>query len=450
VEPPIIEPWLEALTDGYIYTPEKVISTSDRGVNIVQTGSTTGCVKAFTPLSFGIKTIDKAGVPEPAKCKIDYLRKESYDNMDFYFGGSSLFHPEHKQIMALPGPSALRAENLTIETGGNYSLYVRCQDANGNSNVANFVFNFCVESGPDVTPPRVVTTNLLNGMPVAFNKSSIELEAYINEPAECRWSRLDQDYDKMEEEMTCSKSVMEMNAQMLYKCSTTLTGIKNREANDYYIRCKDQPLASEGRNKMVQSYKFTIIGTEPLILNSASPNNETIKDSTDSIKITLEAKTSAGYKDGQSFCYFSSTGEEDSYVQFLQTGGYEHSQELWLPGGVYEYYIKCVDLGGNSDNKIINFIVDSDSTSPMIVRAYHEESSLKIVTNEESKCVYDTIDCSYSYDAGSRMASVDKINHFVEWNVKNSFYLKCEDEFGNRPPENQCSLIVRPFEIPSQ
>ena len=449
VEPPVIEPWNEALTEGHTYSPDNTISPPDIGVFIKRTDSTTGCIKAFTPLSFGIKTTDKKGVPEPAKCKIDYIRKDNYDGMDFYFGGSPLFRTEHTQVMSLPGPSAFRTEEIIIEEGGEYSLHVRCQDANGNSNVASFVFKFCVEAGPDVTPPMIVTTNLLNNMPVAFDTESIDLEVYVNEPADCRWSRLDQDYDKMEEQMTCARSVMEMNAQMLYKCSTTLTGIKNRQANDYYFRCKDQPIATEGRNKMVQSYRFTIVGTEQLILVSASPDNVTIKDSTEVIKVTLKARTSAGYKNGEAFCYFSSTGKDDDYIQFLNTGGYDHSQDLWLPGGDYKYYIKCIDLGGNSDSKIINFVVDSDSNPPIVIRAYHQETYLKIVTNEKSSCVYNTVDCSYSFDDASKMTSVEGIEHFVDWNVKTSFYIKCEDEFGNRPAMNECSFVARPFEVPS-
>ncbi len=445
VEPPIIEALESALSVGYKYFPAKAVFPGDRGVYIKNTASTTGCVKAFTPLTFGIWTHDNKNVGEPSICKIDYTRKNSFENMTFFFGGSPLFRMNHTQLMSLPGPTAMREANLTIQNGGNYSLYVRCQDANGNSNEGTFVFKFCVEEGPDTTPPIIVTTNLLNGLPVAFNQSSIGLEVYTNEPADCKWSRLDQTYDKMEESMSCSQSVLEMNAQMLYKCKTTLNGIKNMQENKYYFRCQDKPGQTD-RNKMEQSYEFTVVGTQPLIVDSVKPSG-TIKDATDSVKVTLEAKTSAGYKGGEAFCYFSDTGDEDSYVKFLNTGTWESTQDLYLPEGDYTYYIKCVDLGGNFDSDEVNFFVDSDTEDPEVIRAYHVESYLKVITNEKGNCVYDNTDCSYPFADGRTMNSVNDLEHFVDWDIKKNFYIKCEDEYGNKPAGNICSFIARPFEI---
>lgn len=454
VEPPIMEPLESVLTVGYKYTPDNTVSPPDRGVYIKNTASTTGCVKAFTPLSFGVWTHDNNNVGEPAICKADYIRKDNFDNMTFYFGGSPLFLVNHTQVMSLPGPSALQAANLTIQNGGNYSLYVRCQDANGNANegskgnanVGTLVFKFCVEEGPDTTPPIIVTTNLLNGLPVAFNQSSLNLEVYTNEPADCKWSRLDQTYEKMEETMSCSKSVLEMNAQMLYKCKTTLTGIKSEQENKYYFRCEDKPGQTD-RNKMEQSYEFSVIGTRPLILDSVSPDGKTIKDATNSVKVTLEAKTSSGYKDGEAFCYFSDTGDEDSYIKFLNTGTWDSTQDLYLPEGDYTYYIKCVDLGGNFDSDTVSFSVDSDTEAPQVVRAYHAESYLKIVTDEDSNCVYDNVDCSYPFEDGKTMNSANGNEHYVDWDIKKNYYIKCEDTYGNKPAGNECSFIARPFEI---
>ncbi len=435
VEYPIIKPLESALLDNYEYKPDNTISPPDRGVIISNKDSTSGCVKAFTPLGFGIE------LNEPAKCKIDYLRKETFDDMNFYFGGSPLLKYNHTQVMSLPGPSALASENLTIENDGEYELYVRCQDANGNYNTANFVFKYCVEKGPDTTPPLIITTSLLNNMPIAYEQSSVDLEVYINEPSTCKWSHLDQNYDDMEEPMTCSSSIFEMNAQMLYKCSTTLTGLKDRVENKFYFRCKDH-----AENVNAESYEFTLIGTQPLIIDSVGPNG-TIKDSTESVKVTLEAKTSAGYKEGEATCYYSDTGEEGTYIMFFETQSYQHSQNLWLSEGDYEYFIRCIDLGGNSNTKTVNFRVESDSFTPIIVRAYHEETYLKLVTNEKAECVYDTVDCSYLFDDGTSMTVVDETNHFTDWNTNINFYVKCRDEYGNQPYPNECNMIVRPFEI---
>jgi len=432
---PTITPWNDALSDGYKYSPDNTINPPDSGVKIVKSAGE--CVGAFEPFSFGII------LNEPAKCKIDYLRKSTFDEMNYFFGGSSTLKYNHTQVMSLPGAGS--EENLTLDNNGNYELFVRCQDANGNYNKGNFVFKYCVEKGPDTTAPLIVTTNLLNGMPVSYNQESIDLEVYINEPAECKWSHSDQQYDNMEEKMKCSSNIFEMNAQMLYKCTTTLTGIKNEQNNDFYFRCKDQPTKPEAdRNTNAESYKFTLIGTQPLIIDKVGPN-ETVRDSTENVKVTLTATTNAGYKEGLATCYYSETGNDDDYIEFRYTNSYTHSQDLYLSEGDYGYYIKCVDLGGNSDVKTTYFEVESDSEAPIVVRTFYEESYLKLITDEEAKCVYDTVNCNYLFNDGIAMKTINDLNHFTDWNTQTSLYVKCKDEYENQPAPNECNIIVRPI-----
>ena len=441
VEYPIITPWEGALTAGYSYSPDNSISPPDKGVKIIDKSSKDGCVKPFSPISFGVL------VDEPAKCKVDYTRKEKFEDMSYFMGGNSLFRYNHTHSISLPDRSAFEVENLTVPFDGDYELYIRCQDANGNYNPAHFVFKFCVGEGPDTTAPLIVSTNLLNGMPIAFNQSSIDLELYVNEPAECRWSHRDQIFDKMEESFTCSSSIFEMNAQMLYTCQTTLTGLKNEVENKFYFRCKDQPkVKAEGdRNVNSESYIFSLIGTRPLVISSVGPNG-TIKDSTDSVKVTLTVRTTAGYSDGLAYCYYSDTGEEDSYIQFFESNSYKHAQDLYLSAGVYNYSIKCLDLGGNSDLDSVGFTVDTDTDAPIIVRAYHEENYLKLITHEKGKCVYDPTNCNYLFTDGLSLTVIDGVNHFTDWNTEVNFHVKCEDEFGNKPAPDVCSIIVRPGE----
>jgi hypothetical protein len=442
VNPPQIESWEDALLPDYRYVPDKAISPPDRGVIVDNQDSTTGCTKAFTPITFGINT------DEPAKCKIDYIRKKEFEEMEFFFGGSSLFKYNHTQAMSLPGPSAEQNSTPILQNNGNYELFVRCMDANGNTNEANFVFKYCVEKGPDTTPPLIVTTNLLNNMPFQFDKKTIDLELYTNEPADCKWSPRDQSYDDMENSMSCTQSATEMNAQMLYTCKTTLTGLKNREDNKFYFRCRDQPTKTQDRNTNSESYEFTLIGTEPLILNEVGPN-KTVKDSTESVKITLTAETSAGYDKGKSTCYYSETGKTDTFIMFFETDSHEHSQDLSLLEGDYTYHIKCIDLGGNSDTKTTTFSVESDSSAPTVVRAYKEETRLKIITNEDAECVYDTVDCLFTFEDGLKMitAQDELTEHFADWDTKKNFYIKCKDEYSNQPIFNECSMIVRPYDV---
>ena len=92
--------------------------------------------------------------------------------------------------------------------------------------------------------------------------------------------------------------------------------------------------------------------------------------------------------------------------------------------------------------------VESDSESPVVVRAYHEDSYLKIITDEEAECVYDTVNCDYNFEDGTRMTTVEEENHFTDWDVSKNFYIKCQDKNGRGPePNNVCSIVVRPSEI---
>jgi len=447
---PIIKPWDDALlNEKYRYTPSNTISPPDRGV-IIQYQSGDGCIPAFTPLSFGIS------LDEPGRCQISPIRASSFETMGGLFLSGGIADYNHSYSLSMPGSSSLDSESIPIKNDGNYELYVRCEDKNGNSNPANFVFKYCVDSEPDYTNPLIVFADPLNGKPVAYNTESLDAMFYINEPAECRWDHLNKDYENMENSMSCATSVLEMNAYMLYPCTTTLTGLQNNVENKFYVRCKDQPgLTGDeagNRNTNRESYEYILIGTEPLILSWVTPNNTLIKGPTTSVKVKIEAETSAGYEDGISTCYYSETGDDGSYVQFYDTNSFKHSQDLWVSQGSYDFYIRCVDLGGNTDTATINFDVETDTEAPIIARVYRKGDYLKLTTDEEAECRYGTssnVGCDYNFEEGTLMISTDDLEHYVDWNSNVNFYIKCGEirEGGLYPPQNECSLIVRPFDI---
>ena len=235
---------------------------------------------------------------------------------------------------------------------------------------------------------------------------------------------------------------------MLYTCNTKLDGLQNIVENKFYFRCKDQPTGVEEklRNTNEESYIFSLMGTRSLVISDVAPNG-TIRGSTDPIKATLEAKTSAGWNEGEATCYYSDTGEEGSYFNFYNTGGHEHSTDLWLSEGEYKYFIRCMDLGGNFAIEEVDFTVEIDLQAPIIVRVYHEGNYLKIITDENATCVYDTVNCNYLFEDGISIAVVDETDHFTDWKTDKNFYVKCQDAYGNRPSPNQCNMIVRPFEL---
>jgi hypothetical protein len=400
-----------------------------------------GCLKAFTPLVFGIST------DEPSQCKIELNHTRSFENMTYYIGGSNSYKYNHSQYMSLPGPANINAQNPVIKNDGEYTWYIRCQDANGNANVAEYAVRFCIEKGPDITPPVITGTSLINGMPVKYKANSTALRVYVNEPSECKWSTLDQSYDTMEHSMVCSTTIEQINAEMTYTCATTLTSIKDREENTYYFRCKDQPtgVATTDRNVNQDSYKFTIKGTEPLDIIKVGPNG-TATGSTTSVPVYLEVETDNGYNFGDSECYYSLTGNEKDYARMFETGTNKHKQRQDLITGSYTYYFKCVDLGGNTDYDKVSFKVYVDQQAPEVVRIYNFEDKLTIRTNENSDCSYQTNDqtaCNFKIEEGINMPYSKSTEHATEWLVGKTYYIKCVDESGNEPMPTECSAKIK-------
>ena len=439
---PMISLWENVLTEGYKYEPDTTIRPPARGVKIIREGGE--CVEAFTPLAFGIVT------DEPAQCKIDYNHTLKFDDMAYWFGESNLFLYNHSQTLKLPSPSSIDAAAPELQHDGTYTLYVRCQDANENANVDEFAIRFCVEKGPDTTPPKIEGTSIANDMPIKYDQTSVELEVYVNEPSECKWGREDRSYDDLENEMSCSNNVWEMNNNLVYTCKTTLTGLKDRQENVFYFRCKDQPWAiEEDRNANQEGYKYTLLGTETLNIIEVEPNG-TIRGSTDVVSVWLEVETANGYQNGESICYYGETGNEGDWIKFYETGTELHKQRLDLSEGSYKYYIKCVDLGGNRDDNFTEFKVEVDRQAPAVARVYRENELLKIVTTEDSECRYDIKSCNFNFEDGIDMPYANQTEHVAEWKTDDTYYIRCADKYGNMPLSNQCSIIVRPYDVIEQ
>lgn len=459
---PIIEPWDEALnfnTDNYRYAPDNQISPPDRGVYVSYEGSkdTTrhddnsgvNCVPAFTPFTFGIE------LNEPAKCKINRLRVSSYEDMaDIYFSNGGIKY-NHSYTLALP-PSDYN--NITLENGGNFELYVRCSDNNGNANEANFVFKYCVDETPDTTAPEIVSTSIADGSPISAGTLDLPVDVYVRdnsfvtENSGCKWSRLDKTYEDMENNLTCSHNLVAQNLQLYYRCSAELTGLQDREQENFYFRCVD-----DNGYANTQSYQLSLVGTEDIVIDSVKPNNTIITNRTNKISVDLEVETSAGYDEGRAICAFSTTGQEGSFIDFFYGydtepySQYEHVQSLDLIEGDYEFYIRCRDKGGNIDEEKVNFKVETDLEPPVVVRAFKELDSLKIITSEPGVCVYDDKSCSSKLEDGNDFEEdyslSEGIGHLAEWDKDKNYYVKCSDKLGNWPDPDACSIIVRPFEI---
>lgn len=447
VNSPTITPWNEVLYPRDLkYITDTSIRPPALGVKIVRGNN--GCLPAFTPLTFGVTT------NEPAQCKIDYNHTSKFDEMQFYFGGINQYAYNHTQRMKLPAPES--SENGSLEAplfknDGTFSLYVRCRDANGNENVDEYAVSYCVEKGPDTTPPIIEKTSILPGSPVRSGADNVPIEVYTNEPADCKWGNEDKTYDDMENGMACTSEASQINSDLLYTCTGNLTGIKNKELNTFYFRCKDQPTKAENeRNVNVQSHVLTIRGSQALNIIDVSPNG-TISGSTNAIKVDLQLETSNGADEGKAICYFSINGDNtDSYIPMFETSSYSHKQTLTLGSGSYKYYFRCVDAGGNTDYNSTNFTVSVDQQAPVVTRAYKEIDALKVVTNEDAECAYSLNTCNFNFEEGIKMIynpATNKQASFAEWKPSSVYYIKCMDMYGNEPAPNACNIVTSAVQL---
>jgi hypothetical protein len=453
VTSPGIKPWQGALTIGYKYTnvQERPPGESAPGkMTITNSDSKDGCLKAFAPFEFGIITTDTQGT-QPAQCKIDFNHTKSFNDMAYYLGDNNLFVENHSQVMSFPGTNLLKTlykeanGTIPVNNDGEYTFYIRCMDGNGNQNRDEFAVRFCIDKGEDMSAPLIEATSIPTESPILYKIDNVSLDVYTNEPSNCRWSRKDTEYNNMENQMTCNNNVWELNSEFLYTCETTLTGIKDKQDNQFYFRCED---LSERKNQMQQSYEFKLIGTQPLTILSVAPNG-TIGSSTSTATVNLTIKTDNGYKNGESTCFYS-PNENTGFIAMFDTGANFHQQQLDLSQGDYIYYFKCVDLGGNTAVNSTSFSTFVDTFAPAIIRAYNLESKLIIITDEESACKYSTTSCNFNIDKeGIAMldTSSEGRTHYAEWKLDQTFYIKCSDNFGNQPDPTSCSMILRPSSL---
>jgi hypothetical protein len=204
---------------------------------------------------------------------------------------------------------------------------------------------------------------------------------------------------------------------------------------------------------MQQSYPLILKGSQPLEILSLGPN-EIIRGNTEVVPVTLEVKTNSGAEEGKAICYYSPTGEDDSYIQMFETNDFISKQTLDLTGSAdgtdYQYFVRCVDAGGNAADADTIFTVIVDKDTPMVARAYKEiPDALKIVTDEDAECVYSLTSCSYAFEDGQPLLHPDTNTnnvHLAEWKNNAFYFVKCQDAYGNGPG-NGCSLIASAVEL---
>lgn len=413
VTAPIITPDKDVLTP-----PLKIEETTDKGnpgYNIAEN------IKPFTPITIGILA------DEPATCKYDVKPGTKYDSMPAAFGSSMLLY---KQSSSFALTSELAQQNVTKVNKGEYAVYIRCQDANGNKNENDYFIKFTVDPTPDMTPPSVRYTSIEPDGFVSYNTQQIAFSIYVDEYAECKWSRRDTDYDMMENAFHCQTEAFGQESVYYgtFECATTLTNL-TKSTNVFFIRCRDKPGAdAKDRNTMSESFKFSLRGSDPLNITSTSPSG--IQYTND---ITMKVTTTKGAEAGKAVCAFSATDVPfGSMIAFDKTDAATHEQHfIEMAKGDYTFFISCMDKAGNEARDKIQFNVAVDSNPPQLNEVYIDQAFgiVHLQFDEDCTCEYSDKP-TFAMGEGSP-AATNSTTHELPL-TQAVYYVKCADVFGNK------------------
>lgn len=448
---PKISPLYSMISPGYKYTEVK-----DNSVKILTENDK--CIDPFNIVKIGIK------VDPFAKCRFGFKRDEAYQEMPEKFGlkGNSVL-PAHQMNLILPSVDSIvgvysqgaicnksgtyKPCNLTDELDklGQVSLYVKCKTASGRINTESYNIQTCVNQGPDLTAPRVWLTDPANKGYIKYNTDIENVTIFINEPSECRWSKEDKDYDKMENNMKCNTNLFDYGQYGL-PCTTMFDGLKNN--SKYYIRCKDK---SANNNTMVESFVYELFVSEtPLVIDEMKVigRSESIEDEdskeifsgVEPVDILLRLSTSGGAENGKSVCEWRVS--ENIWDQFKDTNSSSHSYE-WTQGlgGRYNINFKCEDAAGNIAQNSTSFKITIDKSGPQITRMYNE-GGLKITTAEPANCAY-SFSRLFDFENATKMSG-NELEHYADWKPF-IYYVQCRDKFNN--PGSK--IMIRPYDINS-
>ena len=468
ISPPVITPAKEIYGEPVFKDNKFKYVSSAAGTRIVyegEGGGAAGCVPAFTQIKLALIT------NEEAHCKISL--KSSDETAANAFGAmqdmaeGNVYTKNH----TLQIPSSILADKESFENagyilnnGGKYNFYVRCKDQRGNINTQDYEIRFCVQKGLNTNPPKIVGTNPAKDSFIPFNVSVIEnFQVYTDRPADCKWDIKEASYNYMSYDFDkCSQNVDDYLIGFDYGCQTNLTGFKDGVENKYYVACKNYPEfkgnpEKESKRTPSRPYEIVLKGTNKLVIQSVRINDRangtTIIGREENAKIELSVVTIGGAEEGKSRCLYSENQVTPTYSLFSNGRSREYLntnfEEFYMPQGFYEYLIKCYDSAENTATTLINFTVEVDLLPPIVVRAFKDDSSnsLKIITDENAKCVYSTTSCNYNVEEGNELSTENGKEHYIEWNPEIDLYVKCIDDYHNYPNEGECSIVVRPFEM---
>ena len=426
IKPPVIN---SATADVGYSTSGVQQFPPDKGFTVVKG---TGCLDAYKNFAISI------GLTKPAQCKISDKFDYKFDSGEDF--GDSIFDYNHTKTYYFDN---INVTNL--KAGQPYTYYIKCKSVNGVVNDVAYAMKFCIDAGPDYTPPEIFGTTPLTDAYVTYGLNSTNVAVFVEEQSQCRWDVADMKYEDMKYNFSASGTLggvaTSFQAKKAFKLTADMKFFTSGK-NTYYIRCKDHPEKPENfRNTDKQSFVLNLQKSQSkLKITSVSPTG-TVYGKDEFVPAEVKVTTSEGADNGNADCYYKVLTRDSSFKLFEDTGTNSHIQKLYLPAQTWKVDIKCVDAGANSDNKTASFSTGFDKTAPKLTRVYNEAGLLKVTTDEASTCSYSTKSCSFSFDDGTQMTGTEK-EHVTDWIADATFYIQCKDVFGN----TKCTATVKMYE----
>jgi hypothetical protein len=394
---------------------------------------------------------------EDANCAFNLGYSGSkFDEMDYSFGNG--YSRQHKVILNIPGsrPTSMNASSYSlINSGGNYSMYVRCEDPAGNWNLAAHIINFQVMQTPDKIPPVIQSITPPSGSFALFNTTTKSISLKLNEPAECRWSQSDKDFSDMENGFSCNVDISDYGLLNGYFCNGIIANITTNltKQTRVFIRCKDQPWL-EGfedqyysRNVNLVSKEYVLKPSSAFSITDVSPSGTVIVGS-DVSNISLSARTSGGAESGKAYCMwkYSALGQTTTYYPFTTTNSSVHNIIISnFSEGNYLFQVKCQDAAGNVAYKNSSVFVRVDKIAPLISRIFNDRGNLKLYTDEPAICKFmfasGILSCLFSSSSQNltTMSEDSPLQHTTLWKKGFTYLIRCADLYGNE--NSGCRMI---------
>ena len=363
---------------------------------------------------------------EPATCRYGSQPGVSYASISNTFSTS--------------GDSSHRTIVSGLNDGEQYTYFVRCSDASGNTNNSDFTIQFTVGATVpvgDTTAP--LRSNAAPSGVLVGGTTSTEISLSTDENAACRFgSQPGISFSNLPNTFTQTGSTNH---------ATSINGLVSDETYTFYVRCEDAFGNPNADDFQIQFAVAAATADMNAPIRSNGTPSGTLSSGTQSIDMTLSTDEIATCRFG------TESGLEYANLPevFSNTGSTNHSTLLTglVDGEIYDFSIRCEDISGNANNDdySVQFMVaspPSDSTAPIrsngapngVLPSGTQSIDISLTTDENAVCRYDIqsgrqySQMTTQFNGTGNTSHVTTVNGLADGS-QYSFYVKCADFSSN-------------------